>query len=86
MITTILLYLAGIIVLYIVVSSLLHYILFPVKFPAFNSYFQPGDILTTYEDGMTQIVESIKDDLAFGNVILEPYAIGPVEHIHKHFD
>lgn len=83
---TILLYIVIFIAAYIVVSSILHYLVFPVAYPVYSEYFQPGDLLTTYDDGMKQVISSIQGDLAFGTVFFEPNAIGPVEHIHKHFD
>jgi len=82
----ILLIIVLIIAAYILISSLLHFVIFPVKYPDFSVYFRPGDILNTYDVGVQQIIERIEGDKAFGKIIFSPMAKGPVEHLHKHFD
>ncbi|MFI5135001.1 MAG: cupin domain-containing protein [Chitinophagales bacterium] len=78
----VILFIAG----YILISSFLHFLVFPVKYPDFNVYFRPGDVLNNYDVGVQQIIERIDGDKAFGKITFAAMAKGPVEHIHKHFN
>ncbi|MEQ1606508.1 MAG: cupin domain-containing protein [Pyrinomonadaceae bacterium] len=69
------------VVAYVVIGVAIDYA-FPEKIPDPATYFQPGDVLHSRNEGFDQTILSVKDGWVHSSLIVQPYAPGPPEHIH----
>src|SRR5688572_4926796 len=78
-------YLIIIIAGYLGIGYLLHAI-FPEKKPDISTYFKPGDVFYSKAEKVKQTVVKQENGHVYCTTLLEPFAPGPPEHVHKDFD
>jgi len=78
------------IILYIILAILLlpvvYNLVFPLKLPALDHYFYPGQIFESKWEGVRQEIIRQEGDKVYTEVTLKPGAQGPPEHLHEGFD
>jgi mannose-6-phosphate isomerase-like protein (cupin superfamily) len=67
---------------YFIIGIALNSYIFPEKKPDLATYFQPGDILHSKNEGFDQTILSVKDGWVHSSLKIQPKAPGPPEHIH----
>lgn len=82
----ILLVLVSLVILYLGLGYLLDGVIFREKIPEISSYFVPGDMFQSDEEGFTQRVIKQENGMVFCELIIAPYAPGPPKHVHTGFD
>ena len=80
------LYLLSVILLYLMVGYLFHWIIFPEPEVDVSNYFQPGDVFYSQMEGFKQTVLKQENGKVYCKVEVEPHAPGPPLHIHVGFD
>jgi quercetin dioxygenase-like cupin family protein len=86
MIQKTIIYILGILVIYLVGGGILFNHIFPPKPIDYSSYFEKHQQFASKEEGMQLKVKKLDEENVFLKVSLEPYAEGPPEHIHQNFD
>jgi quercetin dioxygenase-like cupin family protein len=79
-------YTVVVIVGYLGLSVLIHYVLLPLDKIDYSSYFKPGDQLNSVSEGFHQTIISVDGEWVDGQLEIKPHAEGPPEHIHTEFD
>jgi quercetin dioxygenase-like cupin family protein len=75
----------GFIAAYILIGALLDKIIFPEAEPGPEYYPREGHVFVSKSEGFRQTVLKRENGLVWGELVLEPYAAGPPEHIHTTF-
>lgn len=57
-------------------------LLFPIKKPDLRILFQPGQVFKSINEGVTQQILRMEGERIFSQIILDPNAPGPPEHVH----
>ena len=71
---------------YLVIGHLLHWVVFPEKKPPVSTWFKPGQQLYSKTEGFRQTVIKQENGHVHCSLEMEPYAAGPPKHIHTDFD
>ncbi len=82
----VILYLLSVILLYLMVGYLFHWVIFPEPEVDVSNYFQPGHVFYSQMEGFKQTVLKQEDGKVYCKVEVEPHAPGPPLHIHSGFD
>lgn len=77
---------ALVIILCIIVLPVLYNLLFPLKPPSLENYFQVGQTYSSKMEGITQTIIKTDKEKVYSEVTLKPGAVGPPEHLHLGFD
>ena len=72
--------------LYLIIGNLLHRVILPEEKPDISTYFKPGQLFYSKEEGFRQHVIKQEGGLVHAWLEVEPFAPGPVKHIHDTFD
>ena len=75
----------GFIAAYILIGALLDKVIFPEAEPGAEYYPREGYVFVSKSEGFRQTVLKRENGLVWGELVLEPYAAGPPEHIHTTF-
>ena len=75
----------GFIAAYILIGALLDKVVFPEPEPGPEYYPQEGYMFVSRSEGFRQTVLKREGGLLWGELVLEPHAAGPPEHIHTTF-
>lgn len=75
----------GFIVAYLLIGALLDKVIFPEAEPGPDYYPREGQVFVSKSEGFRQTVLRRENGLVWGELVLEPYAAGPPEHIHTTF-
>ena len=75
----------GFIAAYVLIGALLDRIIFPEAEPGPEYYPREGQVFVSKSEGFRQTVLKRENGLVWGELVLEPYAAGPPEHIHTTF-
>jgi len=86
MIQKIIIYFFSFVLLYFVGGGILLNHVFPPKQIDYSSYFEKHQQFASKEEGMQLSIKKLDAEKVFLKVSLEPYAVGPPEHIHQDFD
>lgn len=70
---------------YIFVGALLDNVLYPEAEPGSDYYPREGQVFVSKSEGFRQTVLKREGGLVWSELVLEPYAPGPPEHIHGSF-
>jgi len=81
----ILLGILGVVIAYILLGALVDRVIFPEAEPGAEYYPPEGFVFTSRTEGFRQTVLKHENDLVWGELVLEPHAAGPPEHIHTTF-
>lgn len=73
------------VVLYIVLGSILHFLIFPQQLPDYNTYFKQGAVYENEWEGFHQTILKRENGIVFTRLKLSPGAQGPPLHIHQNF-
>jgi mannose-6-phosphate isomerase-like protein (cupin superfamily) len=71
---------------YLVIGYLFHLVIFPENKPPVTTYFKQGQELYSKTEGFRQTVLKQENGHVFCSLIIEPFADGPLKHIHTGFD
>lgn len=71
---------------YLVVGYLFHLGVFPEKKPPISTYFKPGNVFYSKAEGFRQTVVKQENEHVYCSLDVEPFAKGPLKHIHTQFD
>ena len=72
----------GIILAYVLVGALLDKVIFPEAEPGADYYPREGQVFVSKSEGFRQTVLKRENNLVWTELVLEPFAPGPPEHIH----
>ena len=75
----------GFAVAYVLIGALLDRVIFPEAEPGPDYYPRPGQVFVSETEGFRQTVLKREDGLAWVELVLDPHAPGPPEHIHTSF-
>ena len=75
----------GFIAAYVLIGVLLDKVIFPEAEPGPEYYPREGQVFVSKSEGFRQTVLKRENGLVWGELVLEPYAAGPPEHIHTTF-
>ena len=75
----------GFIVAYVLIGALFDKVIFPEAEPGPEYYPREGQVFVSKSEGFRQTVLKRENGLVWGELVLEPYAAGPPEHIHTTF-
>jgi quercetin dioxygenase-like cupin family protein len=70
----------------ILLLPILYNLLFPLKPPMLENYFQPGQTFISNMEGVKQTIIKQVGDKVYSELTLSPGAVGPPEHLHIGFD
>ena len=70
---------------YVLIGTLIDRIIFPEPEPAADYYPREGQVFVSKSEGFVQTVLKRENGLAWLELVLEPHAPGPPEHIHTTF-
>ncbi len=73
------------IVAYLLIGALLDKVIFPEAEPGPEYYPREGQVFVSKSEGFRQTILKRENGLVWGELVLEPYAAGPPEHIHTTF-
>jgi quercetin dioxygenase-like cupin family protein len=76
----------ALIILTIFILPVLYNLLFPLKPPKLDNYFQSGQTFSSKMEGVKQTILKQVGDKVYSEVILSPGSAGPPEHKHIGFD
>lgn len=71
---------------YLIIGYFLHLVVFPENKPEVSTYFKSGQKFASESEGFEQTVVGQEKGLVYCNLVVQPYAPGPPEHIHTKFD
>lgn len=77
-----LLWILGFVLAYILIGALLDNVIFPEAEPDSSFYPREGQVFVSKGEGFRQTVLKREGGLVWLELVLEPYAPGPPEHIH----
>ena len=80
-----LLWILGIALAYVLVGALLDRVIFPEAEPGPEYYPRQGHVFVSKTEGFRQTILKRESGLVWGELVLEPRAPGPPEHIHTSF-
>jgi mannose-6-phosphate isomerase-like protein (cupin superfamily) len=80
-----LLAIVGFIAAYLVIGALLDRAVFPEADPGADYYPREGQVFVSQSEGFQQTVLKHENGLVWVELVLEPHAAGPPEHIHTTF-
>ncbi|HYD19906.1 MAG TPA: cupin domain-containing protein [Flavipsychrobacter sp.] len=86
MVLQVLYWMGILLVAYIIVSSVIHYLIAPLKFPDLEHYFKEGDTFRSDAEGIQQTILRIEDGMVYGELRMDARAPGPPMHFHMNFD
>ena len=86
MVLQVLYWMAILLVAYITISSVIHYIIAPLKFPDLEHYFREGDTFRSDAEGIQQTILRIEDCMVYSELRMDARAPGPPMHFHINFD
>src|SRR5687767_4791205 len=75
----------GLFLAYVLIGALLDKVIFPEAEPGSDYYPSEGQIFVSKSEGFHQTILKRSDGLVWLELVLEPYAPGPLEHIHTSF-
>lgn len=75
-----------ILIVYLGVGYLFHYVFFPVYTPDLHNYYEPGDVLVSKRGGNTITIVSQEEGIVHIESTILPFAEGPPLHYHTGFD
>jgi quercetin dioxygenase-like cupin family protein len=75
----------GFILVYILIGALLDKVIFPEAEPGSDYYPREGQVFVSKSEGFRQTVLKRENGFVWAELVLEPYAAGPPEHIHTSF-
>jgi mannose-6-phosphate isomerase-like protein (cupin superfamily) len=75
----------GFIAVYILIGALLDKVVFPEAEPGADYYPRQGQVFASKTEGFRQTVLKHENGLVWLELLLEPHAAGPPEHIHTTF-
>ena len=70
---------------YVLIGALLDKVIFPEPEPGPEYYPREGQVFVSKTEGFRQTILKRENGLVWGELVLEPYAAGPPEHIHTTF-
>ena len=79
-------YVVGIIAVYLIIGYLFHLVIVPEKKPGVTTYFKGGQTFYSKAEGVLQTVAKQENGLVYCDLEVQPFAPGPPMHIHTHFD
>ncbi len=82
---TILKYFGLFVVLYIVLGSILHFLVFPQSLPDYDTYFKQGAVFENKWEGFHQTILKRENGIVFTRLKISPGAQGPPMHTHNSF-
>lgn len=68
------------------VGYLFHLAILPEEKPQISNYFKPGQVFYSKAEGFKQTVLKQEDEHVHCSLEVEPFADGPLKHIHTGFD
>ena len=80
-----LLWILGFVLAYVLIGALLDKVIFPEAEPGSDYYPREGQVFVSKSEGFHQTVLKRENGLVWSELVLEPYAPGPPEHIHTAF-
>jgi quercetin dioxygenase-like cupin family protein len=75
----------GFIAAYVLIGAFLDKVVFPEPEPTADYYPREGQVFISKSEGFRQTVLKREKGLVWGELVLEPFAAGPPEHIHTTF-
>lgn len=75
----------GFILAYVLIGALLDKVIFPEAEPGSDYYPREGQVFVSKTEGFRQTILKRDNGLVWSELVLEPYAAGPPEHIHTSF-
>lgn len=75
----------GFILAYVLIGALLDKVIFPEAEPGAEYYPHEGQVFISKTEGFRQTILKRENGLVWGELVLEPHAAGPPEHIHTTF-
>ncbi len=72
----------GFVLAYVLIGALLDKIIFPESEPSPDYYPREGQVFVSKSEGFRQTVLKRENNLVWLELVLEPFAPGPPEHIH----
>lgn len=72
----------GFVLAYVLIGALLDNVIFPEAEPGTDYYPREGQTFVSKSEGFHQTILKREDGFVWGQLVLEPYAPGPPEHIH----
>jgi quercetin dioxygenase-like cupin family protein len=72
----------GFVLAYIIFGALLDKVIFPEAEPTSDYYPNEGQVFVSKSEGFRQTILKRENGLVWSELVLEPYAPGPPEHIH----
>jgi quercetin dioxygenase-like cupin family protein len=82
MMKRLLLGITGLVIAYVLIGALLDRIVFPEAEPDLDYYPREGQVFVSKSEGFRQTIIKRENGLVWSELVLEPYAPGPPEHIH----
>jgi quercetin dioxygenase-like cupin family protein len=80
-----LLVMLGFVVAYVLIGAFLDKVVVPEAEPGPDYYPRVGQVFVSKSEGFRQTVLKRENGLVWGELVLEPFAAGPPEHIHTTF-
>jgi mannose-6-phosphate isomerase-like protein (cupin superfamily) len=72
--------------IYFAIGGLIFNHLFPPQKPNYQQYFEKNKVFGSEEEGLTQEVKKVENNLIHLKITVKPFAAGPPEHVHYGFD
>lgn len=72
----------GFVLAYVLIGALLDKVIFPEAEPGSEYYPREGQVFVSKREGFRQTILKREKGLVWSELVLEPYAPGPPEHIH----
>ena len=72
----------GFVLAYVVIGALLDKVIFPEAEPGSDYYPREGQVFVSKSEGFRQTILKRENGLVWMELMLEPHAPGPPEHIH----
>ena len=72
----------GFVLAYVLIGALLDNVIFPEAEPGSDFYPREGQVFVSKSEGFRQTILKREDGFVWTEVVLEPHAPGPPEHIH----
>ena len=72
----------GFVIAYVLIGALLDNVIFPEAEPGSEYYPREGQVFVSKSEGFRQTILKRENGLVWTELVLEPHALGPPEHIH----
>ena len=72
----------GFVLAYVLIGALLDNVIFPEPEPGLDYYPREGQVFVSKSEGFRQTILKRENGFVWLELVLEPYAPGPPEHIH----